>query len=162
MGTEHTLAVYLFDEQTGKIVHDQIEPGIDLHIPDRYVVVRRTILEPPWKEFRRQKNYLQNALLNIGGFVPLGLSVYAFLSLVGKRRRPAMATIVVGAMVSLTIEVLQAYLPTRDSGMTDLFTNVIGTSFGVLLYQAGVRITGACRPQPGRLRAQVRPRAGNQ
>ena len=50
------------------------------------------------------------------GIGPLGLSVYAFLSLVGKRRRPAMATIVVGAMVSLTIEVLQGYLPTRDPG----------------------------------------------
>jgi VanZ family protein len=136
VGTEHPLALYLFDERAGKIVHDQIEPGSDLHIPDHYVVVHQTILEPPWKEFRRQKNYLPNALLNIGGFVPLGFSVYACLSLGGKLRRPAMATIIVGAMVSLTIEVLQSYLPTRDSGMTDLFTNVIGTSFGVLLCQA--------------------------
>jgi glycopeptide antibiotics resistance protein len=44
------------------------------------------------------------------------------------------ATIVFGAVVSFAIEVLQAFLPTRDSGMTDIITNTLGTCIGALRY----------------------------
>jgi VanZ like family/Concanavalin A-like lectin/glucanases superfamily len=133
---ERALALYLFDERAGKIIHNRVGSGIDLYIPARYVVVHQTLLEPPWSEFRTQWGYLKNALINIGGFVPLGFSVYAYFSLVRRLRRPAVATVIVGAIVSVTIEVLQACLPTRDSGMTDLFTNTLGTCIGVLFCRA--------------------------
>jgi len=133
---ERALALYLFDERAGKVIHNQVRSGVDLYIPERYVVVHQTLLEPPWSEFHAQKGYLENALINIGGFVPLGFSVYAYLSLVRRLRQPAFATVIVGAIVSVTIEVLQAYLPTRDSGMTDIITNTLGACVGVVLCHA--------------------------
>jgi VanZ family protein len=133
---DRALALYLFNENTGKIIHNQVRSGIDLYIPDRYQVVHQTLLENPWTEFQTQKTYLNNALINIAGFVPLGLCFCAYFVSVRQIKHGILATIALGAIVSLTIELLQAYLPTRDSGVTDLITNTVGTGVGVALYCA--------------------------
>ena len=144
---ESVLALYLFDEHAGKIIHNRVRPESDLYIPERYLVVHQTLLEPPWKEFRTQRNYLKNIFINIAGFVPLGCFFYAYFSLAGRLKCAAVATVIVGAMVSLIIEVFQEYLPTRDSGVTDLITNTLGTCVGVSLYHAAAsplaRVLGA-------------------
>jgi glycopeptide antibiotics resistance protein len=52
-------------------------------------------------------------------------------------RKTVLATIVLGAVFSLTIEVLQWYIPMRDSGTTDILTNTLGTALGAVLYRSG-------------------------
>lgn len=130
---ERPLALYLFDEHTGRIVHNRVRSETDLYIPERYVVVHQVLLEAPWKEFRAQWSYLKDIFINIAGFVPLGLFIYAYFSSARRIRCAALATVILGSIVSLTIEVLQAYLPTRNSGMTDVITNTLGTCVGVVL-----------------------------
>ena len=153
---ESALAVYLFDEHAGRIIHNRVRSGTDLYIPERYLIAHQALLEPAWREFQTQRNYLKNASINIIAFVPLGFFFYAYLSSERRLEQPAFATIAVGAIVSLTIEVLQAYLPTRDSGMTDLITNTLGTCIGVVSYRtialslAGVLARwGSRRASPG-------------
>ena len=65
----------------------------------------------------------------------MGFCVVAYFSSV-RAMDAAAATIVLGFVTSLTIEILQAFLPTRDSGMTDLITNTLGTAIGVILYRS--------------------------
>jgi glycopeptide antibiotics resistance protein len=85
---------------------------------------------------RTQHSYVKNVLINIAGFVPLGLVWSAYLSSVRRMRCAAAATVMLGFTVSFTIEILQASLPTRYSGMTDIITNTLGTCIGVALYHA--------------------------
>jgi hypothetical protein len=135
--TEGAVALYLFKEEGGNIVHNQIDSATDVLIPDRFFVLHEQFLERPWDEFRQDWNYWKDVGINVAGFIPLGFSFLAYFLTVRKIRRPVLVTVVLGFAVSLTIEVLQAFLPTRDSGMTDLITNTLGTALGVLAFKYG-------------------------
>ncbi len=133
---ESALALYLFDEHSGTILHNQVRSGVDLYIPERYLVLDQTLLEPPWKEFHGQWSYLKDVVINIAGFVPLGAFFHAYFSSARRMSWAGVATVISGSVVSLTIEVLQAHLPTRNSGVTDVITNTLGTCIGVVFYRA--------------------------
>ena len=94
----------------------------------------KVVLEPIWSEFQLTRNYFDGAVKNVVGFVPLGFCFYAYLRRRLPARRAAFITVLSGTAVSFTIEFLQAFLPTRDSGTTDIITNTMGTWAGVLAY----------------------------
>jgi len=129
---EGNLALYLFDEHAGNMVHDHGISGVDLSIPENYVVLNQIFLEPFWTEFNMSGSYWRAVLKNIVGFIPLGFCFCARLAMARHVKRPALTAVLLGALVSVTIEVLQAYLPTRDSGMTDIITNTLGTWVGAI------------------------------
>lgn len=132
-GDENAAGVYIFDEGAGNVVHDADHRGINLSIPVRFSLLHQTFLEPFWKEYKPRKSYWLDVAVNVAGFVPLGFVFFAYWSTVRPIKHPALATVALGLAVSLTIEVLQSYLPTRDSGTTDLITNTLGTFVGVKL-----------------------------
>ena len=143
-------ALYVFNEGRGSVVHNQIDSGTDLLIPERFFVLHAQFLERPWDEFRPDWNYCKDVAINVGGFIPLGFFFYPYFLLLRRSEHPATVTIVLGFVVSLTIEVLQAFLPTRDSGMTDLITNTLGTAVGVMVFrhravQSGFSAMGLCQ-----------------
>lgn len=135
---EGQVALYLFNERAGDIVHNQLDTLTDLTIPKRYFVLHSAFLAPPWREYHANWNYWKDFGINIAGFIPMGFCVVAYLSSMRVTERTAATTIVLGFVTSLTIETLQAFLPTRDSGMTDLITNTLGTAIGVMLYRLPV------------------------
>ena len=83
--------------------------------------------------------------INIAGYVPLG-----FLMLLGLNRQPRtfdkVLTVVLCALISLSLESLQTFLPSRVPSKMDLATNTIGAALGVL---AGIYLTAQHRIAPG-------------
>lgn len=129
------VARYRFDEGRGSVVRNQVDSATDLVIPERFFVLRAWFLEPFWKEFHRSRSYWEDVAVNIGGFVPLGFVFCAYLTLAWRMERATAITVALGFLVSLTIEVSQSFLPSRNSGTTDLFTNTLGTWLGVVAYR---------------------------
>jgi hypothetical protein len=149
---ERNLALYLFDERGGDVVRDKARSGMDLYIPERYKVMDKFFLEPFWTEFGMSWSYWRGVLKNIVGLIPFGFCFYAYLAAVLPIRRAALVTVALGTAVSLTIEILQAFLPTRESGTTDLFTNTLGSWVGVASYR--LLIPALARSLPARNFAQ--------
>ncbi len=134
-GKGDPIALYLFDEGVGNVVHNRAGSAPDLTIPGRYGGVRQTILAMPWKEYHPDWGYYSDVLINIGGLIPFGFVFCAYFSSVRHLKRALWMTILLGFTVSITIEILQAFIPTRDSSMTDVITNTLGTAIGAMLFQ---------------------------
>jgi len=126
-------ALYDFHEGTGDTVHDLAGAASDLFIPKSYSVPHKKILQLPWNEYRPDRSYVVDLAVNIAGFIPLGFLLSAFLWSTTRSRMPIFTAILIGALISLTIELLQAYIPERSSGMTDIITNTLGTALGAIL-----------------------------
>ncbi|MDP3844678.1 MAG: VanZ family protein [Oxalobacteraceae bacterium] len=74
-----------------------------------------------------------DALINIGGYIPLGmLIVYALHPRFRKAGAVALA-IAAGSLLSGTMEAVQQYLPSRVASMLDFYTNLGGICIGALL-----------------------------
>jgi hypothetical protein len=147
--TEGAVARYLFNEGHGSVVQNEVDSATDLLIPERFFVLHEQFLKPFWEEFYGGWSYWRNICINIAGFIPLGFFFFAYLSLARRAAHPAAVTIALGLFVSLTIEVLQTFLPTRESGTTDLITNTLGTAVGVIAFR--YRAFRPCWPRRGAL-----------
>jgi hypothetical protein len=132
-------ARYTFEEGTGSVARNDIDSATNLLIPEQFFVFHEQFLERPWDEFHADWHYWKDVGINVGGFIPLGFFFSAYLFTTGKIKRTTWLTIVLGFTVSFTIEVLQAFLPTRKSGMTDIITNTFGTATGAILWTCAIQ-----------------------
>lgn len=134
---DNIVARYDFAEGSGKVIHNREGFAPDLQIPAHFRILHKQFLAPPWKEFRPDNGYVNDVAINIAGFIPFGFLLAAYLSWNRQGTRAATLTILAGAAISVTIEVLQVFIPSRTSGVTDIITNTLGTALGVLLCNWG-------------------------
>jgi glycopeptide antibiotics resistance protein len=134
------LALYLFNEHVGGVAHNIARSGYDLYIPRKYLLLRQTVLDPVWRAFNWSRGYWEDAFINVAGFIPFGCVVCAYFS-ARELRTPSLYAAAVGAAASIFIELTQTHLPTRDSSMSDLMNNILGSVLGSAAY----------RGQPGRV-----------
>jgi hypothetical protein len=133
-GEQHLVAQYAFSEGGGWNVHGQPGSAPDLYIPEIFKVPHKKMLMWPWEE-SHDKLELRDIAINIFGFLPFGFVFAAYLTWNRNVSHSLLITILCGAAISLTIEILQEYIPGRDSGILDIITNTLGTFLGALLFR---------------------------
>ena len=131
------LAIYPFTERKGTTVHNTINASGNLTIPERFKPVQRKILSPFMVEYKWNLSFAQDTATNILGFIPFGFFFSALLlkNTHMKGLPVYLIVAILGTMISFAIELTQAYLPTRDSSLTDVVMNVAGTMMGIITFQ---------------------------
>jgi hypothetical protein len=138
-GEAGLVALYPFEERRGQAARSRAASGPALRVPLSFHRLRTPSLQLPDLRGRSVDWYGRDALVNLIGFAPLG-----FFAVAAARRRgrvaPASAVagaLVLGAALSLGIELIQVQLPARVSSATDVAFNVVGTALGAWLALQG-------------------------
>ena len=132
--SDHRIAEYTFTEGSGRTIHNRAGAAPDLRMPERFRTLHRQFLIWPWEE-TGDKLELRDIAINVVGFVPFGFLVLAYLRLIRGNPHALLITVLSGFTISLTIEILQTFIPERGSGILDVFTNTFGTYLGAWLFQ---------------------------
>lgn len=136
--------LYLFDERTGTIVNNKISSDYQLVIPPLFKTLKKEMLSLPRNLLKLNRSSILDILLNILGFIPIGffLAIGISETRFHSKKQIYILTIFSGLIISLIIEMLQTFLPSRDSSMLDLALNVAGTFIGVLILHIACLFTG--------------------
>jgi hypothetical protein len=127
------VALYPFDERSGDVIQNRAGSAPALLIPARFSVLRPTILS---FNFTFDRSDLEDMVINVLGFVPFGFVLCAYLQHarhLGKLQS-LLLTVFLCGITSLAIELLQVYLPSRESSVLDLIDNILGAALGVALH----------------------------
>lgn len=127
--------LYLFDERTGLTSHNHSGDHYDISIPATFHVLKKNVLRSPRKEEYFHRSFILDVVINILGFLPFGFFFAAWLRNGDglPRKSHVFLLAILGGGTSLTIEILQIYLPTRTSSLSDVICNIFGTILGVYL-----------------------------
>ena len=136
------LLFYSFDEKKGVRAINHANGNHQLIIPTRMRILKKKILVPPWTDLKLNKSFIQDFVINLVGFIPLGFILSAtFMELGGTiKKRVILITVVLCFAISLIIEVTQGWIPSRSSQILDLILNTSGALIGSMAYRAIVRI----------------------
>ena len=146
-------ALYLFPGGAGKYVHNlgsSSQP--DLYIPDSYTILYPAFLRPFWKDSYEGSSAIEDISNNVIAFIPLGFLLAAWFSGSIPRQRAFWYSILFGCLLSLTIEILQYFIPMRISDSMDWLANTTGTILGAWFFVLQARYDWLGRlPVAGRI-----------
>jgi hypothetical protein len=133
---EGLVGLFKFNEHAGELARSQIRSEDHFRIAKFFEPHQREILTAPWKDFQIKRSYLVDVAINILGFMPFGLFFAAWFTRSWglSARKAIMVTVSLAAVLSISIELIQAWIPSRDSQVMDLLMNIFGATVGSLVF----------------------------
>ena len=100
-------------------------------------VLEKRVLAPPWQEFSFSRSSIADMIINYFGFIPFGFILFATLIRFGEtfEKQGVFITVAFCFSISLALEIVQAWMPSRSSHMLDLILNTLGGWSGVISYK---------------------------
>ena len=133
--TPGCLALYPFNERDGNTVNSILGIPMPFFIPVRLNALALTMLSLPYKDMRFYDFNKIDFKKNILFFVPFGILLTAII--LKKYMTCYFPTLLIvplsAGILSFIIEYLQLFLPTRSAGIADIFSNILGSGFGMLV-----------------------------
>jgi VanZ family protein len=141
---ENPWILYTFDEKSGITAVDHGTGKYNLTMPERMTVFKRVFLEykgfKAYDEKDKLFSFISDLVVNLLGFIPFGFMVSLILFKANGKFpiHYILISVAAGFLLSLMIEILQAWLPSRSSDMNDLILNTSGALLGAVIFR-GVR-----------------------
>ena len=132
-GKDRPFVLYLFDEKEGTRAFDQAGGDHHLEISAPMQILKRKILAPPWHGFEFNRSLIQDIIVNLVGFIPLGF-IFTATFLKAGSKHSILITVALCFTISLFIEIIQAWMPSRNSDLLDLILNTLGALIGAVIY----------------------------
>lgn len=128
--------LYIFDEKTGETAFDQSGGNHHIKIPSIMKMLKREMLVLPWQDVELNRSLINDIIINILGFIPLGFLLnILFINMGGFIKEHAfLFTVSHCFVISLIIEIAQSWMPSRSSSMLDLMLNTLGAVLGAMCY----------------------------
>jgi hypothetical protein len=133
LAAEDCLLLYTFEEGKGKTVGSIIGENNPFYLPDHRVAFIKTILN--LKNMRIEflsGQPLEDFVANIFFFIPYGvlLALLLFRQFSVSFFWTGILVVFSGGLLSLTVEIAQFFLPSRNPAITDVISNMLGSGIG--------------------------------
>jgi hypothetical protein len=124
--------VFVFNKNMGAKVSDVVSGNINLNIPEFFTIFKKRFLTLPWEGFSFDEKNIKDMTINLLGFIPLGFVVFWFIVDIRmvSQTNGFLITLLFCFLISLFIEITQAWIPSRSSQLLDLILNTIGGIVG--------------------------------
>lgn len=133
---ENPFVLFLFDETNGFRSFDHANGKNHLHIPSKTKILQTKFLDISSSKFELKIGFLKDIAFNLLGFMPFGFILSAVLLKFNGPfvKHHIIIAVASGFLLSLMLEFIQCWIPSRSSSAIDLVFNTLGAFIGAKIY----------------------------
>ncbi len=133
---------FTLDEGNGQEATDHVTGTQKLKMPEGFHVLKKRLISLSWSDFHANKGFFTDLIINLLGFIPLGFILCALFAESGGifKKKAVLFSAVSCFLISLFIEIAQAWIPSRSSQGLDLILNTTGALIGTAICRSFKRL----------------------